>query len=417
MGRSRFFLTAAVTFACLVKAASVFANDLPPPDQKGPYNVGAKLFTATVSGGRVTRVQVFYPTLASSDSTSIYTINMPAGNYSIRSPLGAAHDAPPAPGPFPLVVHDHGGAPAGQDFHRVSQLPVHELMASHGIVTAIFLHGGNPLVRAQDFPLVIDVMLSGINPLSQSIDPARIGISGISAGGGSAISTAGGWANNGIAADPRVKAMVLYEPAVNSLEDASTIRIPYLIMGGLQNRNGLAVPALFETTAASTARIYVQTPRAGHFSYNTGMPDEVDQAREQALLAFPNIPEPLTTLTPTNAAAARAYEIWNWHQILYPQLGPGVGGGRNLCDRVGINSVRPLDVNFDGLTDSPPFMPIDPPYLVEPLIRAEEMIPMVKLYTVAFWKVRLAGDHRYQRYLAPGYAQSNNLEANVFVGE
>ena len=40
---------------------------------------------------------------------------------------------------------------------------------------------------------------------------------------------------------------------------------------------------------------------------------------------------------------------------------------------------------------------------------------MLKLYTVAFWKTFLERDHRYQRYLTPGYAKHNDLEAEVFI--
>jgi len=414
-----FALAIAVLFGGQASKAS--AADLPPPDQKGPYNVGTHLFTATVTGGRVARIQVFYPTLAPSDPTSHYTINAAAGNYNIRSPLGAVLNAPPAPGPFPLVVHDHGGGAAGLDFHRVSQLPVQETLASHGFVATIHLHAATPLARARDIPVVIDVMLARNatvgDGLYNTIDPTRIGVSGISAGGAAALSAVGGWAANGIVGDSRIKAMVVYEPAVNSLPDAGNVTIPYLAMGGLQHRAGLGIPALFDATTLATPRIYVQTARAAHFSYNTGMQDELDQTREQALLALGADIEPLTTQLPANAAAARAFEIWNWGQILFPLLGPGVGGGRHTCDRVGLNSIRPLDLDGDGFTDSPPFIPIEPPYMTQTTIRPEVMVPMIKLYTIAFWKTRLEGDHRYQRYLAPGYAQSHNLEAKVFVGD
>ena len=140
-------------------------------------------------------------------------------------------------------------APQGRDFQSVAQLNVHELMASHGIVTVVALHSANPIARVRDLPLVIDAMLARSaddgDPLSDTIDPARIGISGISAGGAAAIGAAGGVAASGIAADPRIKAMVLYEPGrpdpLTSLADASTIAIPYLIMGGTQHANGPAV--------------------------------------------------------------------------------------------------------------------------------------------------------------------------------
>jgi hypothetical protein len=320
-----------------------------------------------------------------------------------------------------LVVHDHGGAAAGRDFQSISQLNVHELMASHGIVTVVALHSANPIARVRDLPLVIDAMLDRSadagDPLFDTIDPARIGVSGVSAGGAAAINATGGVAASGIAADPRIKAMALYEPARPpnyALADASTIAVPYLIMGGTQHANGLAVATLFDTTVLATPRIRVLNPGAVHFSYNTNMAAEIDQTREQALLANPGLPEPLTKLTASNAAAARAYEAWNWGEILLPLLGPGAGSGRNFCDRVGVDSVRSLDINQDGFTDSPPFMATDAVTL-QPPIRAEVMVSMIKLYTVAFWQTFLEGDHRYMRYLAPGYAKRNNLEAAVEI--
>ncbi len=39
---------------------------------------------------------------------------------------------------------------------------------------------------------------------------------------------------------------------------------------------------------------------------------------------------------------------------------------------------------------------------------------LIKLHTVAFWKTFLEGDHRYMRYLTPGYARSHQLQAVVF---
>jgi hypothetical protein len=42
------------------------------------------------------------------------------------------------------------------------------------------------------------------------------------------------------------------------------------------------------------------------------------------------------------------------------------------------------------------------------------MARLIKLYTVSFWKAFLEGDGRYARYLTPGYAKQNELEAKVF---
>jgi predicted dienelactone hydrolase len=390
------------------------------PDQPGPFNVGVMVFSATMSGGRTTRVQVFYPTAEPVDCAMRYRIDYLAGFYELQSPLCARPDALALPGLFPLVVHDHGGPGPGADFQRVAQIPLHETMASHGFVTAVALHSANAVVRVRDLTLVIDALLarnaaSG-DLLADSIDPARIGISGISAGGAAAIGAAGGIEDSSVAADPRIKAMVVYEPDLEySLDDASRIAIPYLVMGGSQSQFGLAIPALFAETVQAQPRIYVLNPSATHLSYVTGMCEEIDQTREAALVADPVLPEPLTTRIATNPTAARAFDSWNMGQILFALLGPGAGSGRNFCDRVGVNSTRSLDaIPQDGFTDSPPFLPTDG-FTLDPVIPEEILVPQIKLHTVAFWKTFLEGDHRYMRYLTAGYARSHHLQAVVFT--
>src|SRR5206468_10752211 len=122
------------------------------------------------------------------------------------------------------------------DPRSIANLPLHETMASHGFVVAVALHSANAVARVRDLSLVIDALLDRSaadgDLLAGSIDPSRIGISGHSSGGGAALGTAGGWAANGIAADRRIKAAVVYEPSVISLDDAGTIAIPYMVMGG-----------------------------------------------------------------------------------------------------------------------------------------------------------------------------------------
>lgn len=422
MQRHRFTVRLALAVLAVIGLAGPAPAAPPyivPPDAAGPYNVGVTTFFAPMSAGRVTRIQVYYPTLEPADHESRYTILTPAGPYQLGSPLGAAEDAQAVPGLFPLVVHDHGGQPAGADFQRVAQLSLHEAMASHGFVVAVALHAANPVARIRDLSLVIDILLArsatGGDLLGNSIDPDRIGVSGHSSGGGTAVGATGGWAINGLVGDARIKAMVLYEPFVVSLDDARTIDVSYLVMGGLQNRNGLAVPTLFDATVDAAPRIYVLSPNATHFNYLTDMGSEIDQTREAALLADPTLPEPLTTRTATNAAAARAYTLWNQGEILFPALGFGAGSGRNFCDRVGVVSVRSLDTNpADGFTDSPPFIATDA-FTLQPAIPEEVMVPLIKLYTIAFWKAFLDGDRRYMVYLTPGYAQRNKLAAVVDI--
>jgi hypothetical protein len=402
----------------VTEVAAAPINNIAAPDQPGPLNVGVTVFSATMSDGRATLVQVFYPTAEPVDCAMRYRVNYLAGFYELRSPLCARSNALALPGSFPLVVHDHGGPGPGADFQRVAQIPVHETMASHGFVTAVALHSANPLVRVRDLTLVIDALLarntaSG-DPLAGSIDPARIGISGISAGASAAIGAVGGIEAWGVPAEPRIKAMVVYEPGVEYPVDASRIAIPYLVMGGAQSRYGLAIPALFAETVLALPRIYVLNPSATHLSYWTGMCAEIDQTREAALLADPALPEPLTTRIATNPPAARAYDLWIMGQTLFGLFGPGGGSGRNFCNRVGVNSIRSLDANpRDGFTDSPPFLPTDG-FTLNPVIPDEILVPQVTLHTVAFWKTFLQGDHRYMPYLTAGYAQRHHLQAGVF---
>ena len=402
-----------------IEVAAASHTEIAAPDQPGPFNVGVMVFSATMTGGRTTRVQVFYPTAERVDCAMRYRIDFLAGFYELQSPLCARANAPALPGLFPLVVHDHGGGGPGADFQRVAQIPLHETMASHGFVTAVALHSADPVVRVRDLSLVIDALLArsaaGGDPLAGSIDPARIGISGISAGAAAAIGAAGGVEARGVPADSRIKAMVVYEPGLEySLDDAGRIAIPYLVMGGSQSQFGLAVPALFAETVRALPRIYVQNPSATHFSYVTGICEEIDQTREAALGADPALPEPLTNRIATNPAAARAYDLWNQGQILFAILGSGTGSGRNFCNRVGVNSIRALDaIPRDGFTDSPPFLSTDV-FTPNPVIPEETLVPQITLHTVAFWKTFLQGDHRYMRYLTAGYARSHHLQAAVF---
>jgi acetyl esterase/lipase len=430
---------ASLVCACLIGIAGALAiaapdatgaRELVPPTEHGPYNVGSTLFTATMSGGRVARVQVFYPTRAAADPASVYTIVTPAGSYRIRSPLGAAVNAVAEPGAFPLIAYDHGGAGAGGDIQRVTQLPLHELMATHGFVVVVALHSADFVARARDLSLLIDHALvrnaTAGDILYGSIDPARIGVSGFSAGGGSAINAAVGITAAGLPADGRIKAMVAYEPGVNDVvDDVSAISFPYLLLrgteldhftGGMPAQEALS--AFFATTVAATPRIQVLTPDAVHVNFNTGLCDLIDQTREQALLANPALPEPLTTLTASNAAAAAAYMNWNMGQTQFPNNGAGFGGGRNVCHQVGVSSVRSLDVTpVDGETDSPPLVPVDPPYTPVAPPSQSVMVTLVAHYTIAFWKTFLEGDHRYMRYLTPGYANVNGFPTQVTIAE
>jgi hypothetical protein len=294
---------------------------------------------------------------------------------------------------------------------------------------AVALHSGNALNRVLDLPLVIDAMLAldatTDDILSGTIDADRIGISGESTGGATALRVAGGWLENGIVADPRIKAMVVYEPTPFVVGDVSTISLPYLVMGGTQSAASQTIPTLFNATVFATPRMYVENPDAVHISYQTGICARIDETREAALVANPAQPEPLTNLitlpsglracnASLSPAAAAACLAWNMGEITSP-TSPGFGGGRNFCTQVGVNSKASLDTNpADGVTDSPPFMATDAFTFKTPL-PGDVIVPTITLYTVSFWKKFLAGDGHYMPYLTPGYAHVHRLPAAVQV--
>jgi hypothetical protein len=129
-GRVGHMTALCITF---LTAGAIPARDIAPPDQPGPFHVGVTVFPAVMSGGRVTQIRAWYPTLEAADVQTRYTIFRAGGSYQLKSPLRAVEGATALPGSFPPVVHDHGGPPAGTDPRSVANLPLHETMASHAM--------------------------------------------------------------------------------------------------------------------------------------------------------------------------------------------------------------------------------------------------------------------------------------------
>jgi predicted dienelactone hydrolase len=395
----------------LVAAAST--TEIAAPDQPGPFNVGVMVFSATMSGGRTTRVQVFYPTAEPVDCAMRYRIDYLAGFYELQSPLCARSNAQAFPGWFPLVVHDHGAGPRLTSASRADSL--HEVMASHGFVTAVALPA-DPVVRVRDLTLVIDALLArnatGGDPLARSIDPARIGISGISAGAAAAIGAAGGIAASASLRTRESRRWFCMSRAWSIARRRRQDRDPVSDYGWVTVAVWPGGSALFAKPFGAASHLRAESQRDALQLCDRHVHGNRSNAGSRAL-ADP-LPEPLTNRIATNPAAARAFDAWNIGQILFGLLGPGAGSGRNFCNRVGVNSIRSLDaVPQDGFTDSPPFLSTDA-FTLNPVIPEEILVPQIKLHTVAFWKTFLQGDDRYMRYLTAGYARRHHLEAEVF---
>src|SRR5262245_58738300 len=102
MNRYRFAVVLALIAFALFAATTAHAKDpkLSPPYEPGPFNVGWTTFSAPMSGGRVTKVRVFYPADEAADHQTQYTIQATAGTYQLDSPLWAVQNAQALPGQF-----------------------------------------------------------------------------------------------------------------------------------------------------------------------------------------------------------------------------------------------------------------------------------------------------------------------------
>lgn len=276
-----------------------------PPDQPGPYQVGRRVVQINdAARGRALTADVWYP--VDQGVTAPLSIYQFIPGIELAS-LTALADAPAsAAGPFPLVVYSHG---SGGLRYIASWFT--ETLASHGFVVVAVDHTGNTaldsvtgastprpvnaLNRVQDVQYLITAML-GISatagdPLSATMDPERIGVTGHSFGGFTTLGTAGGYSNElgSVPADERVKAIAVMAPysELNSDEALAAIKIPSLLVSGVLDTT---TPIVNDTTRpwdliSGRPLLRMDIDKAGHQSFT-------DVCRYQDSLAtLPNLPQ------------------------------------------------------------------------------------------------------------------------------
>lgn len=402
----------------------------------GLYGVGCpglaaqSLATLSCPGGDTTstsctvgmpiRIMVWYPTDTTVGTPVVYPGPANIEDATLNTKFGALEDAPLSyAGPFPLVMYTHGN---GGDPTTAAYVGEH--FASHGFVYAAlgmtgnvtsdrflpegpvcklhdygqtppcfaYAHCGNrELIASSAISEMLAVSADAADPLYGSIDPDKVGASGGSAGGGTTLTLASGHAGRGVPADDRVKAMALREPSINSCfltpEDRSTVTIPTLIMSGdvsglLEIESEVFVGEL----PPSTTRYLVLNPGATHVSYATASCDSVTAIAGAS--AFPGNPyTDFSALLPgpgADAASHLTFLFWNFHLFSFTQ---------------GLSRVCSLNPNYD---------PLDPPNLTMGIMER-----LVNLYSLAFFKVHLENDGRYQPFLTQGYANANEPDAEV----
>ena len=93
-------LTAAGTEGVHAAQGASASNIIAVPDQPGGFNVGIMVFSATLTGGRTTRVQVFYPTANPSPARRVTGSISSPGSITFNHPCAHARMPWPCRDPF-----------------------------------------------------------------------------------------------------------------------------------------------------------------------------------------------------------------------------------------------------------------------------------------------------------------------------
>ncbi|UCE86319.1 MAG: dienelactone hydrolase family protein [Deltaproteobacteria bacterium] len=244
---SRLALLFAASLLVLAQGAAA-GGRVAQPDALGPWAVGRTTFAITdpARNDRPLQIDAWYP-VDPVDATAPPSVYELIGGIGILSEV--ALDAPPvsSQGPFPMIVFSHGSGGV-----RFQSFFLTESLASHGFVVVAPDHTGNTALdsifgtqdpfeviavnRPADVSFLIDTMLAknadALDPFRGAIDASRIGVSGHSFGGFTALAVASGFGP--VPADSRVRAIVPISPASSILSDAAlaSIEVPAMLLSG-----------------------------------------------------------------------------------------------------------------------------------------------------------------------------------------
>ncbi len=325
------------------------------PSRRGPLPVGyAELGITDPFRVRRLPLSVWYPA-AGASAAARYAI-LPG----LAVPAIAVGDRPAvAPGRHPVVIFSHGSGAS-----RLTSWWLTETLASHGFVVIAPDHVGNTFAdvgdveafvrtareRPRDVRFLIDQVIEaergGPNStgpelgqlLAGHLDTDRIGVAGHSYGGYTALAAAGGTAF-GDPPDPRVKAIAALEPLSDPLSDENLagIHVPALLMGGTLDSTTPIEPMVARPYDLIRSEVLVRADIQG-----AGHESFTILCATDHLLADPSVPDP----------------------------------------------VRRDAHRYFGGTCAPEMM------------SPAEVEPLIDRYVVSFFRVELAGDPGYGRWLS-----------------
>ncbi len=211
---------------------------------RGEYAVGVRTVEVVGARDRLLPVEIWYPVdPAAAAGLTPATYSFPG----LEVPtIDAVVGAPPAPGPFPLVVYSHGSG----GLRYVSGF-LTEHLASHGFVVVAPDHVGNTAIdefagsdesqeqvaqdRPEDVAAVVAAATSGalgFEDLTPVIDPEHVAVTGHSFGGFTSL-VAGSQAGDG-EAFAGLDAVVALAPYSRTIPDAvlQAVETPTLLVSG-----------------------------------------------------------------------------------------------------------------------------------------------------------------------------------------
>lgn len=186
------------------------------PDELGPYGVGrTTIVVRDQARNRDLNTNIWYPTQATTGAFAGYRFQVPliGVDVTVQSEI-ARQGAPVATGSFPLIMFSHGGnAISVQSFFLT------EALASHGFIVVAPDHTRGTLLdigqptgytdpfeaisdRPRDISFLITRMLAknlnATDPFFGRINPLRIGVTGHSAGGRTALMMSSGFSGQAL---------------------------------------------------------------------------------------------------------------------------------------------------------------------------------------------------------------------------